>query len=185
MCVCTKQFTLTIDKCFLFFFRIDEIDCHQHVSLAKLNGDVLNVKVPCEQVKPHIAGGDLHKSNSKEVKEEQGQSTGQSDAVTSKTPKAQLQTSIENIKNKNDVVCCGERKCKKDQLDHFRSHQLSKYKDTANLLPVIKSGEWLTYEHIDNAQAILVDNFPYIGGQQATRVFISEECQLVGTPEHD
>ena len=52
-----------------------------------------------------------------------------------------------------------------------------KYKDIAKLLPVIKNGEWLTDEHIDNAQATQADNFPYIGGLQATWVFISEECQ--------
>ena len=43
----------------------------------------------------------------------------------------------------------------------------------------------VTDEHIDNAQAILAEIFPHIGGLQATWVFISEECQSVGTPEGD
>ncbi|CAB4008850.1 myosin-1 isoform X3, partial [Paramuricea clavata] len=73
--------------------RIVEIDHHQRVSLAKLNGDVLNVKVPYEQIKPHTASV-LHKPKSspavpqeprfeeikaKEVEEEPCQSTGQTD----------------------------------------------------------------------------------------------------------
>ena len=40
-------------------------------------------------------------------------------------------------------------------------------------------------EHINNAQAILAQNFPYIAGLQATWVFISDKCQSVGTPKDD
>lgn len=39
---------------------IVEIDCHQRVCLAKDSGDLLKVKVPYEQIKPHISSG-LHK----------------------------------------------------------------------------------------------------------------------------
>ncbi|CAB4021279.1 Calcium-responsive transcription factor [Paramuricea clavata] len=60
-----------------------------------------------------------------------------------------------------------------------------KYKDFPKLLPVIESGEWLKDEHNDNAQAFLAKNFPHIGSLQATWVFISEECQSVGTPKED
>ena len=147
---------------------------------------MLNVKVPYEQIKPHVAG-DLHKPNSKEnkeVKEEPCQSTGQNDAITSEIPEAQLQASIETNKNKNDVVCC-EGKQKKRPIGPLPVTPSLKYKDIAKLLPVIKDGEWLTDEHVDNAQAILADNFRNIGGLQATWVFISGECQSVGTPEDD
>ena len=36
------------------------IDDHQRVSLAKESGEVLKVKVPYDQIKPHIVG-ELHK----------------------------------------------------------------------------------------------------------------------------
>ena len=140
-------------------YRIDAIDCHQRVSLVKLNGDVLNAKVPYDQIKRHVAG-DLHKLNSKEnneVKEEPCQSAGQSDVIASEISKAQLQTSIENNKNKNDVVCCGERKREKRPIGPLPVTPALNYKDIAKLLPVIKNGKWLTDEHIDNAQAILAD----------------------------
>ena len=52
-------------------------------------------------------------------------------------------------------------------------------------MPLIKSGEWLTDEHIDHAQAILAKHFPYIGGLQAVWVFISEGCQSLGTPKEE
>ncbi|CAB4042278.1 COMPASS component SPP1, partial [Paramuricea clavata] len=160
-----------------------------------LNGDVLNVKVPYEQIKPHTAS-DLHKPKSspavplepgfkeikaEEVEEEPCQSTSQTDTVTvtsEQVPKASKNET-------NDVVCCGEKKRKKRPIGPLPVTPALKYKDFPKLLPVIESREWLTDEHIDNAQAILAENFPHIGGLQATWVFISEECQSVGTPKED
>ena len=142
----------TIDnKCYLFFSRIVEIDHHQRVSLAKLNGDVLNVKVPYEQIKPHTAS-DLHKPKSspavplepsfeeikaEELEEEPCQSTGQTNTVTSENvPKAQLQASKNET---NDVVCCGEKKRKKRPIGPLPVTPALKYKDFPKLLPVIES----------------------------------------------
>ena len=35
------------------------------------------------------------------------------------------------------------------------------------MITPLESGEWLTDEHIDHAQALLAKHFPYIGGLQA------------------
>ncbi len=75
--------------------------------------------------------------------------------------------------NQNDVVYCGEKKRKKRPIGPLPVTPALLHKNIDKLLPVIESGEWLTDEHIDNAQAILAANFPYIGGLQATWVFIS------------
>lgn len=150
--------------------------------------------MPYEQIKPHVAS-DLHKSphesNSAETKakeeievqEELCQSTCQD--AKDEVPKAQTQTSIRNMRGKDDVVCCGERMRNKRPIGPLPTTPALKHQNVHKLLPVIESGDWLTDEHIDNAQAILAQHFPYIGGLQATWVFISEECQSVGTPKDD
>ena len=81
---------------------------------------MLNVKVPYEQIKPHVAG-DLHKSNSKEdkeVKEEPCQSTGQSDAVTMKYPRPNFKPALKILKTKMMLSGVVNESGKKDQLDH-------------------------------------------------------------------
>ena len=46
-------------------------------------------------------------------------------------------------------------------------------------------GLWLSAEHIDQAQAMLAQQHPNIGGWQACGVFVPDGCQCIGKPEGD
>ena len=164
---------------------------------------MLKVKVPYEQIKPHVASElhchdhpelspivSLEESKATEEKEthEKPSPIESTDSVTHEEVfKAQSKDSSGSTKeqNQNDVVYCGEKKRMKRPIGPLPVTPALLHKNIDKLLPVIESGEWLTDEHIDNAQAILAANFPYIGGLQATWVFISEECQSLGTPKED
>ena len=121
--------------------------------------------MPYEQIKPHVAR-DLHKPPHKsktkeeiELQEEPCQSTCQAAKDSNEIPKAQPQASCRNMRNKNDVVCCGEGVRKKRPIGPLPVTPALKHQNVQKRLPVIESGDRLTDEHIDNAQAILAQNF--------------------------
>lgn len=207
-----------------FCYRIVEIDNHQRISLAKVEtGEVLKVKVPYEQIRPHVTC-DLHKpmptlaataakvnlqtSNETEAKQMDDQPTDciekpekavvlpqakaegscQNEKAAnnpSVLPQAKAERATKNQRKAEDIVIVSETKAKKRTLGPVPVKPATLKKDISQLLPIIQSGEWLSDEHIDHAQAMLKKHFPYIGGLQAVWVFISEGCQSVGTPQED
>ena len=239
------------------FNRIVEIDSHQRVTLSKENGDVLKVKVPYEQIKPHLSSnihkkvqpadqtecvekvlyGDVaeniekipHGDQAEGVEKVQhgeqagggekvlhGEQAGGGEKVLhgeqaggdEKTQNVEQAKYVEKVQHdqqakhvkkvqhgeyagdddgRTDIVIISEhkKKAKKRPIGPLPVQQAVLVTEISKLLPAIHSGEWLTDEHIDNAQAILAKHFPYIGGLQAVWVFISEGCQSLGTPEQE
>ena len=266
----------------IVFNRIVEIDSHQRVTLSKENGDVLKVKVPYEQIKPHLssnihkkvqpadqtecvekvlygdqaegvekvqhgeqvgggenvqhhggqAAGDektqhveqakyvekvQHQNHEQAKKVQQGEQAGggkkvqhhggqaAGDEKTQNVERAKYVEKVQHDKQakhvkkvqhgeyagdddgRTEIVIISEhkKKAKKRPIGPLPVQQAVLVTEISKLLPTIYSGEWLTDEHIDNAQAILAKHFPYIGGLQAVWVFISEGCQSLGTPEQE
>ena len=65
-----------------------------------------------------------------------------------------------------------KKKAKKRPIGPLPVEQAVLANNASELLPLIKSREWLTDGHVDHAQAILAKHFLYIGGLQAVWVFI-------------
>ena len=153
----------------------------------KVDGDVLKLKVPYKQLKPHMSSV-IHKNVPQGVKAE----------VADKAEvgmKAEIGVSEVDVKGEVDVkakdngraeivfVSEHKKRAKKRPIGPLLVEQAVLANNTSALLPLIKSGEWLTDIH--HAQAILAKHFPYIGGLQAVWVFISEGCQSLGTPKEE
>ena len=179
------------------------------MTLSKVDGDVLKVKVPYEQLKPHMSSV-IHENVPQGVKAEVAEEAGVGkEAEIAVGVKAEAGVSEVDVKAEVDVkgevdvngevgvkaedngraeivfVSEHKKRAKKRPIGPLPVEPAVLANNTSELLPLIKSGEWLTDEHIDHAQAILAKHFPYIGGLQAVWVFISEGCQSLGTPKEE
>jgi hypothetical protein len=175
---------------FAFFCRIVEIDCHQRVTMAKEHGEILRVKVPYGQIKPHLTS-DLHKplpspdpnqettpavDHLSENQKKQPETKPElNHHQPTKPPPSMGQNSAPSTALEHDVIVTCQKRPKKRKNGPLPVKPAT-FSDGCKVQP-IKNGEWLTDEHVDNAQAILAQHFPYIGGLQAVWVFISEGCQ--------
>ena len=153
------------------------------MSLFQKSGEVLKVKVPYDQIKPYVLS-DIHKHV---------QPTPGSVEDGGKVNDGGKVDDGGNVDDggksggggKADVIIISERKAKKRAIGPLPVHRAMFASELPNLLQINENGQWLTDEHIDNAQAILAKHFPYIGGLQAAWVFISEGCHSIGTPKED
>jgi hypothetical protein len=100
-----------------------------------------------------------------------------------KPPPSMGQNSAPSTALEHDVIVTCQKRPKKRKNGPLPVKPAT-FSDGCKVQP-IKNGEWLTDEHVDNAQAILAQHFPYIRGLQAVWVFISEGCQYVGTPTNE
>ena len=179
-------------------FRIVEIDSHQRVQLAHTeSGESLKVKVPYDQVRPHVTSNlhdrSLEPSESKKltatvsadkmgISDSQPTVPGPSDNLSdSPIPKA---GDIDSPKNE-DITIVAHTKTKKRKAGPVPVRKANLKRNVKQLITKIQNGKWLSDEHIDHAQAMLAKQYPGIGGLQAVCVFEPEGCQRVGTPEQN
>ena len=168
------------------YFRIVEIDSHQRVQLAHTeSGESLRVKVPYDQVRPHVTsnlhGKSLASSESKtpstiacadEIGISGSQPAGAGSSENLSDTALAKASNITSPKNE-DVTIVAHTKAKKRKAGPMPVQKANLKRNVKQLINKIENGKWLSDEHIDHAQAMLAKQYPGIGGLQAVCVCLS------------